>query len=385
MMPQMQKTKERGRTKKSSPVVEHVRELNRQAAEAGVARLPVQEEVPMQQPFYGFEYQGDWNRRTKQGELEQYEPRGLASFPPPDPNRDPHDDDDSSDDEREYEDVMIALKGACQLLYEKNGNSVQLLLAMALGLQQEDERYCAMVEEEPYKSVKNPRSVQPTKAQLHDEVSRRLLARNKTLKKNVMKKPEYTAWLRANPEHSAPCVNWLLREEMLFHNSLVQGEEEKTDAKAGTQWNTMYPFLRLYLSMCTDRARRALRTKDDPMDRQSMEGRKNDDRPMTFYEVVAEDFNNGKIVFTTESLPELSYVFAQPISLYFHDMPGGAITADDVKSRFSACRANLIHVRNKTSCRLTPRFVHSKQQTYHNPDRLFMLGNRVVMVSDSEM
>ena len=76
-----------------------------------------------------------------------------------------------------------------------------------------------------------------------------------------------------------------------------------------------------------------------------MEARKHDNCPITFYEIVAEDFNNDDIRFTTQAVPELSYKFAHPSDLYFHDMPGGAITTDDVKSWYSASHASLIHLR----------------------------------------
>ena len=67
-------------------------------------------------------------------------------------------------------------KGECQLLYEANNNSVQLLLLMAIGLVHlddggEEERRCAQIQDEPYKSVKNPRSVHPTLQQLQDEMN----------------------------------------------------------------------------------------------------------------------------------------------------------------------------------------------------------------------
>jgi hypothetical protein len=76
-----------------------------------------------------------------------------------------------------------------------------------------------------------------------------------------------------------------------------------------------------------------------------LDARKHKERPTTFYEIVAEDFNDEDVVFYTECLPELHHVFAHEIELKFSKMPGGSITAEDVKIRFSSCRANLIHVR----------------------------------------
>ena len=109
-------------------------------------------------------------------------------------------------------------------------------------------------------------------------------------------------------------------------------KESDTKVSASFAWTTMEPFLHLYCAMCTDRARKAVHRKDDTKDRQAMEARRHDNCPITFYEIVAEDFNNDDIRFTTQAVSELSYKFAHPSDLYFHDMPGGAITTDDVKS-----------------------------------------------------
>ena len=96
--------------------------------------------------------------------------------------------------------------------------------------------------------------------------------------------------------------------------------------------------------MTTDRARKAILTKDDTKDRSELDARNHDDCPKTFYEIGAEDFNNPELVFSTVALPELSYVFAHPIELQQSDMPGDPITPDEVKSHFAQCRADLIHV-----------------------------------------
>ena len=93
--------------------------------------------------------------------------------------------------------------------------------------------------------------------------------------------------------------------------------------------------------MCTDRAWKAVRRKDDTYDWPGLDARNNVDFPLTFYEIVAEEFNDESNICTTEALPELPFLLTVPIDLYLHDMPGTekTITAENVKTRFASCRA----------------------------------------------
>ena len=58
------------------------------------------------------------------------------------------------------------------------------------------------------------------------------------------------------------------------------------------------------------------------MDRQELDARNSASRPETFFESVARVFNDDTTFFITESLPDLHYSFAHPMSLAFDDMPG---------------------------------------------------------------
>jgi hypothetical protein len=80
------------------------------------------------------------------------------------------------------------------------------------------------------------------------------------------------------------------------------------------------------------------------LDREELDARNSDQQPETYDEVVARLYNDIDNVFFTESLPELHSDFAECMSLDFDDMPGGAITADDVKKKIGESRVKLMQV-----------------------------------------
>jgi len=96
--------------------------------------------------------------------------------------------------------------------------------------------------------------------------------------------------------------------------------------------------------MVDDRACSALLNKDSTKDQAELDIGDSVDRPDTFEEAVARIYNDPDILFTTESLPSLHEFFANSIDLPFNEMPGGPLTAEDVKSRIGDARAKVIQV-----------------------------------------
>jgi hypothetical protein len=238
-------------------------------------------------------------------------------------------------------------KGSCQILYEEQENSKQLLLAMCIGLTSPTGRKLGDCDEEPYKSVKSVRSVHPSLAQLREEMIRRAADRGMgELRKKTAPKPACLSWLQQHPEENPLNRAWLMREEEQYYRSLTKGTEEREeqDKSASSNWNSWEPFVRFYSILCRDEIRTALLSKDDTLPRQEMEARNHDDRPLDFYELIAKFYNDDSVVITTIILPDLWYTWAYSHDLYFHDMPGGEITAEDAKKRLSDCRAKLIYV-----------------------------------------
>lgn len=132
-----------------------------------------------------------------------------------------------------------------------------------------------------------------------------------------------------------------IREEII--NDLKECESMDQEKKTSSDnWCDMHPFLRLHCCMTDDRAREALLVKDDGWDHSELDARNHEDRPKTWCEVVAELCNDLVNVHWTEMLPELHEKFCVSIELKFEDMPGGEISADQVKSRCADSRALFI-------------------------------------------
>jgi hypothetical protein len=182
----------------------------------------------------------------------------------------------------------------------------------------------------------------------------------------VRRAPEYNVGtLRNKTARRTPCISWLLQhpildqediafvkeeEARLYKELTKQREEQEASAAAANQpvalshWTTKDPFLRFICALCHDRAQEAFKYKDDTLTRPELDARNNDDRPKTWEEVVCDLYNDDSIIFTTEVFPLLHFEFGYAIDLYFHDMPGGTITPEDVKKRFATMRAELILV-----------------------------------------
>jgi hypothetical protein len=75
-----------------------------------------------------------------------------------------------------------------------------------------------------------------------------------------------------------------------------------------------------------------------------LDARNSDNRPETYEAVVARLYNDPDLDFYTESLPGLHDSFARPICLDYTLMPGGDISAEDVKKKVGDARAKLMQV-----------------------------------------
>lgn len=233
----------------------------------------------------------------------------------------------------------------CKLLYEEKGNCRKLLMCMALGLQANG-RDIGDPSKEPYASATLKQSFVASSLMLKQECKRRAVQQEKPdVKNKYWNKIKCVEWLVANPVTNLADIAWLIATEKELYDVLTaEAIEREAIKKDNANWTTNEPFLRLYLCMCDDKAREALLRKDDILDREALDARNNQYRPPTFYEVVAELYNDRDTPYVTESLPDLHQNFADVLILDLEDMPGGEITADEVKRRFADCRAKLIKV-----------------------------------------
>ena len=263
----------------------------------------------------------------------------------------PSDDDSSSHDLEEQEAMLDLQHSECKEAYEA-ANCKRMLMSMCLGLRSDDSEERALGDpfQEPYYSIKQRASFLPTSDDLKAEMQRRAKQFGiDTPKSKYYSKKKCTDWLIAHPILEFNDIEFLKKtEQKIVDDILAEKAEkermknEKNEKEAREAWRTMEPYLRMHLCMVHESAIPELLKKDDVMDRPTLDARNNENRPLNWYEIVAKLWNDPTLVLTTEALPDLHDSFAYEIELKHEDMPGGNITADDVKSRFADCRAMLI-------------------------------------------
>ena len=264
----------------------------------------------------------------------------------------PSDDDSGNDLAEEEEEEMLDLQfSECKVAYEA-ANCKRMLMSMCLGLRSDDDKDRSLGDpfQEPYYSIKQRASFLPTSDDLKAEMQRRAKQFGiEAPKSKYYSKKKCTDWLIDHPVIEYNDVAFLQRTEQKIVDDILEEKAEKermkndkNEKEAREAWRTNEPFLRMYLCMLHESAIEALLRKDDCMDRETLDARNNQNRPLNWYEIVAKLWNDRSLVLTTEALPDLHSSFAFEIELKREDMPDGDITGDDVKSRFADCRAMLI-------------------------------------------
>ena len=290
-----------------------------------------EEEPPLRQPSQEY--------RTGQRELSQEE-----------------DEESTKDDTSHQVSLMLEREPSeCESLYTDSGNCKKTLLVMCLGLTSPDERALGDPTSPPYSTAVQKSLFGYSSDLVKQEVRRRAEADGRTVKCNYWSKKKCIEHLVRVPITNPADKTFLIATERALYEALIAEASEREQVRRdNANWTTNEPYLRLYMCFCRDEARAALLAKDDSLDRPALDARNNDARPLNFYDTVAELFNDPDLTLTTEALPDLHTAFKDPISLRFADMPGGAITGEEVKRRFADARAKLIQVidRSINSCTL---------------------------------
>lgn len=240
-------------------------------------------------------------------------------------------------------------------LKSSKNNHVPMLLAMAHGLRISPDvhsRPLADFEHDTTDIWKHlPRSSVPKVPVLKAEMRRRANKKGMKLRKNTAPKAECLRWLSDNPVDDPVDVEYLRQEETVLYQELIKAsaelENEERSRPLTANWSGIKPWLRLCLCMVEDEAMVALRSRDDVMERDELDARNHINRPDTCDEVVARRHNDPDFVPSTVALPDLHEAFAEPILLPFNEMPGGALTASEVKKKITECRAKLMQVRKE--------------------------------------
>ena len=263
-------------------------------------------------------------------------------------------------------------------------------MSMVIGLKSSDGRVLGDLNEEPYASMRQKGKYIPVADDLKKEMNRRaVLCGIDPFKNKYYSKAKCQEWLEGNPVTGKLDVDFLLATEKLIYEELNSEIEERKEIesernKANGVWNTPEPWMRLYHCLTDDRCRDALMAKDMVLDRAALDARNNEERPKTVWEEAAALYNDPCIVYHTKALPELHMFFAESKQLCFEDMPGGEITPEQVKSRYSQARAELIPVSKKNLCLQLHAYMSFNKTSFNqSPLRLSGIGRRVVMDSVS--
>jgi len=258
--------------------------------------------------------------------------------------------DEEEDNRRVQDAVARAAMGKCEKAWISANNNPRFLMAMCIGLRDKrNERdLCDFDGEDTVcNNLPDKNTHDPTVPMLKVEAKRRAKDMKLTVATSTMSRPRLNEWLKEHRVMNCMDEAWLQKEEckiyMLARDAIAEKEQLAAERLRNSNWNSPLPHLRLCLSMCDDDARQALLSKDSCLERDELDAGHSAERPPAHEEAVAL-VHNGDCVFCAEALPNLHDNFSEPIDLIFSEMPGGAITAEDVKARIGDARAKLIQV-----------------------------------------
>jgi predicted DNA-binding protein YlxM (UPF0122 family) len=239
--------------------------------------------------------------------------------------------------------------GICERYYKCHGEMLPELMAMCLGLKTVigGDRMLGDAMIEPYASMKFRKKVTPTQQHMVEEIKRRARCGDDPAPAcKYWAKEKLMTWLKENPVTLLPDILFLRKEERKLYDTVVDGLNEAAEGPRASSWTTNDPYLRMYHCMFHEDVKASLADMSRVLDHDELDARNSSERPPDFFQAVANAFNDDTLFFISESLPELHYCFANPMSLYFEDMPG-PLTAEECKKRFADCRAKLIKIISK--------------------------------------
>ena len=262
------------------------------------------------------------------------------------------DSEDEDDEEEEF--VSQTAAGDCEKLYRSRNNCPKTLLSMATGIYASDgKRRCGDFEDDPlYANVPSKKEFKPTADMFKEEMERR--ARNaglnmKKFKTKSLSRKQALEWLLLNPVKQKADVRFLRREEGLLYKTIedaaAEAEQAKKEKLLTGNWTGNLPWLRLYCAMCDDDCRQALALWNRSLNREELDARNSSDRPMNYWQMVCNKYNDPKWKVLTDALPDLHPDFSDCILLQLEDMPGGPLaSAEDARKKGAEARAKLMQV-----------------------------------------
>jgi hypothetical protein len=255
-------------------------------------------------------------------------------------------------------------RGLAETFYLSQNSSQPHLIAMCQGLVcRPEDPYPGtyvfdMENDELLKTFPQRALFLPTVKLLKEEVIRRAEQLHIRPFRKTATKTEIIEWLKKHAITDSLDEAFLHFEAGRTYVVLLKQAEETAATERGglvaKNWSGFKPWMRLYHAATSDEARQLLIRNDQVMTREELDARNSDARPPTYFEKVAELYNSD-ILYISSALPELHSTFAESMVLSFDEMPGGAITADDAKTRLGEARAKMISVSSYFSNFLIPK------------------------------
>ena len=244
---------------------------------------------------------------------------------------------------------------AAESHYVTNANSKQVLLAMAVGLKDEDgDVFDGLFEDDRFPTKHRKK----WKAMLNDflgEIKRRKESFGQKPKVNhQMKVKKAIEWLIANPLKDDEEIKFIISQVKDFietSKNFVQDIKKNTGEtiEKGKKWSGIVPHLRLIHCLCdNDEVKAAFQNSFKVMNRVELDGRKNDllkrNDP---WEVMKNFYNDEKFHPFSTAYPTLHDDFKIAIDLGVNEVKDmGVLTSSSAKRRFNKLKNDLLLVKS---------------------------------------
>ncbi|CAB9519239.1 hypothetical protein SEMRO_1001_G229770.1 [Seminavis robusta] len=222
-----------------------------------------------------------------------------------------------------------------------------------MGLTSEDGHKLGDIAVEPYCKLnkKNQTRFKAQNSIMVDEVKRRSieLGHKKQVRPSNWKQGQLKTWLNDNPIKDASDTTYLLRIESVLcqatQNNFCEAATQKDAEAKSTQWRVRKPFLRMIVAAFEDDVRKAMTSEGQCMERVELDARNSEERPPTFFEALANKYNDDNFIASTEILPELHLNFSVEHEIYLNDVPH-PVTPDFIKRQWNGAKLKLNEIVN---------------------------------------
>ena len=231
----------------------------------------------------------------------------------------------------------------------ENENSKKVLLAMVVGLKDEennvfDGNYCT--NEYP---TKHRRKWMPSLADFVAEIKRRKVLMGQKPKANSqMKLDTALNWLNQNPITDEQDKDYVLTQMKTFMNASSNLAGTDDSSPKSKHWKGSLPFLRLiHCLVDNDEVREAFQRSFTVLSRKELDGRKNPETQKACpWELISKYFNSASFNPKSTKYPQLHDEFKEQIDLSFDNVKGmGELNATKAKSKFVLMKNYLIFVK----------------------------------------